>query len=330
MLIMSRKETKVRNSAMINLDAKDRKILAELDSNSRQSFQEIARKVGLSKEAVFHRIKALEQKKIITGYTLLVSLAKLGFMQVKLMIKLQNITQNIKDEMILYLKNHKKVQWLASCVGNYDLLIGFVVKNLEEFYKIKNEISNKYSNYFLNEEVSIMIEGKAHGRKYLGKSAQTQHYIGEKENIEIKKKDYEILRLLSKNARMSVVEIAQKLNLTPRIVAYKIKQFEKKKIVVGYLISINHEKLGISYFKSFIYLRKTNNEIINFLENQKNCVYNVLALASWNLEPEFEVYSNEEFYKVVDEIQDLFGKDIKNINNVLITREHKFDTFPSL
>ncbi len=320
----------IKGHEPFKLDVKERKILAELDSNSRKSLQEISKKVGLSKEAVFHRIKNLEEKKIVTGYTLLVSLAKLGFMQIKLMIKLQNVTKNIKENMIIYLKNQKKVQWLVSCVGNYDLMIGFVVRNLDEFYKIKNELFNKYSGYFLNEEISIMIEGKAHGRKYLGKSPKTIHYIGEKKEVDIKKKDLEILKLLSKNARTSVVGIAEKLNLTPRIVAYKIKQFEKKGIITGYTISINHELLGISYFKSLIYLRKNNEKIIDFLENQKNCVYNVLALASWNLEPEFEVYSNEDFYRIGDEMQDLFGDDIKTINNILITKEHKFDTFPSL
>ena len=40
---------------MINIDIKDRKILYELDKNSRQSITQIGNKVGLSKQVVLYR-----------------------------------------------------------------------------------------------------------------------------------------------------------------------------------------------------------------------------------------------------------------------------------
>jgi len=44
---------------MEKLDLKDRKILHELDKNSRQSFRIIGRKVSLSKDVVANRVKKL-------------------------------------------------------------------------------------------------------------------------------------------------------------------------------------------------------------------------------------------------------------------------------
>ena len=44
------------------LDLRDRKILYELEQDSRQSLNEIAKKIHLKKETVFHRIKNLEKK----------------------------------------------------------------------------------------------------------------------------------------------------------------------------------------------------------------------------------------------------------------------------
>ena len=41
----------------MQLDLKDRKILAELDLNARETYQTIGRKVGLSKETTINRIK---------------------------------------------------------------------------------------------------------------------------------------------------------------------------------------------------------------------------------------------------------------------------------
>ena len=49
---------------MYKLDKKDKDILYELDLNSRQSFNQIGRKIKLSKEVVQYRIKQLEKVKI--------------------------------------------------------------------------------------------------------------------------------------------------------------------------------------------------------------------------------------------------------------------------
>ena len=48
---------------------KDKKILYQLDLNSRQSNAQIANKEKLRKDTVGYRIKALEEKGIISGYT---------------------------------------------------------------------------------------------------------------------------------------------------------------------------------------------------------------------------------------------------------------------
>ena len=50
---------------IVSLDIKDRKILAELDKNSRQSLKKIGKKVRLSPEVVFHRMKKLEKSGVI-------------------------------------------------------------------------------------------------------------------------------------------------------------------------------------------------------------------------------------------------------------------------
>ena len=53
---------------MVKIDLKDRKILYYLDLNSRQSFAEIGKKVGLSKNAITYRIKRLEKEGLINNY----------------------------------------------------------------------------------------------------------------------------------------------------------------------------------------------------------------------------------------------------------------------
>ena len=317
----------------IKLDLKDRKILWELDQNSRQPLSEIAKKVRLSKEAVYYRIKNLEQRKVITGWTLFVSLAKLNLMHVKLLIKFQNLSKDKRCEIIDYLVRHENTNWVGTCNGTYDMIVGFVIKDLIEFNKVKEDFFNKYSEYILKSQNSIMLEAYIYGRKYLlNQNQEIKHYIGTPQQIRLDNLDMDILGLLSGNTRLKVTKIASCLKTTARKVAYKIKQLETNCIIQKYSISINHALLGISFFKSFIFLKNTQNKsrLLYFLANQKNCLHNVEALSEWNLEPEFEVYSTAEFYKIIEELEDKFSNQIKTIDMTLISKEHKFRPLPQI
>ena len=54
----------------VRLDEMDRKILAELQADSGQSLDEIARKVGSSKTPVWNRIRRMKEAGVITRQTL--------------------------------------------------------------------------------------------------------------------------------------------------------------------------------------------------------------------------------------------------------------------
>lgn len=60
------------------LDVIDQSILALLAANSRMSFVDIAKAVGLSRVAVASRIEALENSGVIEQYTILVNPHKMG------------------------------------------------------------------------------------------------------------------------------------------------------------------------------------------------------------------------------------------------------------
>jgi len=61
------------------VDETDWKLLSELESDARQSFSELGRKVGLSQPATAERIKNLEALGIIRGYRVEVDRTKLGY-----------------------------------------------------------------------------------------------------------------------------------------------------------------------------------------------------------------------------------------------------------
>ena len=61
------------------LDETDRKILRECMEDSRQSYREMARKIGVSPGTVVSRIRDMEKKGIIEKYTAKLNYEKLGY-----------------------------------------------------------------------------------------------------------------------------------------------------------------------------------------------------------------------------------------------------------
>ena len=116
-----------------------------------------------------------------------------------------------------------------------------------------------------------------------------------------------------------------------KIVNYRVKQLIKNKIILGLKIEIYYEKLGLKLYKSFVYLDNPKKEkvegLLNFLALQKNTIHNVRVIGNWDLEPEFEVYSEEEFDKIIRNIKDQYSDIIRKIEIITISKEHKFVYF---
>ncbi len=62
--------------------------------------------------------------------------------------------------------------------------------------------------------------------------------------IQLDEKDIELLKLLQDNARMTVKEIADKINLTPTPVHERIKRLEETGVIKQYAALVNSSKVG--------------------------------------------------------------------------------------
>ena len=61
-----------------SMDSLDKRILEELQLDSRKSFTKIAQKIGVSTATVSDRVKKLTEKGIICGYTTTLNTSELG------------------------------------------------------------------------------------------------------------------------------------------------------------------------------------------------------------------------------------------------------------
>jgi Lrp/AsnC family leucine-responsive transcriptional regulator len=58
--------------------------------------------------------------------------------------------------------------------------------------------------------------------------------------------DLNILNIIQNNGRISNAELARTLNMAPSGILERVKKLEKKGIIIGYEVRLNHKALGVS------------------------------------------------------------------------------------
>jgi len=310
------------------LDVKDRKILYELDLDSRQSYKEIGKKVGLSKEVVNYRISKMEESGIIKGYYTLINMSRLGNVCNRFFVKFRNLTPEKENEIISFFVNDPKYWWVDSCDGFADFATGTWEKDIIDCYKRREEFFNKYKPYLQKVEHSIYAGFYIYKRAYLVnktiKDTKPISYISNVK-IEIDDIDEKILQTISTNARMPTIEIAKAIKTTPAIVKYRLKKLQDNKVIEAYRVMIDLSKIGYYWYKIEFTLKDYSHkkEMLDFFSMHPNIVYAYETTGESDIEIELEVESYEKFRQIFAEIKSKFKDIIEGSRHLIWYKEHK-------
>jgi len=322
-----------------SLDAKDRKILYELDINSRQASSKIAKKVGLSKQVVNFRIKRLIKEKLISFFYTVIDISKLGFAVHKIFLRLQNIDSEKEKALVNFLVKHPNVVWVASCDGKFDLAFGTWAKDILFLDKTLTELDKKFGGYIAERQIATILRGDYFIRDYIiGKEKPSSYRESSFGAIpaptKIDEKDWKILFLLGKNSRTTAVEIAKMAKLSGDAIAGRIKRLEKSGVIRHYNIVPNESKFPYLHYKVLIGFRNISEErekiLREYCRTNSNIVYIVKSLGQWEFEIDLEVESAEHFREIMMDLKKTFSDILKDYSALHIYQIHKYNFCPSV
>ncbi len=323
---------------MNKLDAKDKKILYQLDVDSRQPNSGIAKNICLSKQVVGFRIKRMTQEGVISSFHTVIDISKLGFTVHKNFLRLQGIGKDKEMKIIDFLRQNPDVVWVASCDGRYDLAFGVWARDMEYLDKVIGEFTRHYGQYISERTIATIIHGEYFVRDYLiGKALGTfrKSFFGAvPEKAKIDDTDWKILLELGKDSRTSSVDIAKIAGVSAETVGNKIKKLEKSGIIRHYNIIPDESEYPFLHYKVLISLRNLTDQrykiLVEFCRMNPNIVYIIKALGPWEFEADIEVENAEQFRKIMMDIKSKFNDIIKDYWTLQIYRVHKYNFCPSI
>lgn len=141
------------------LAGRDRRILAELQRDSRLTTQELADRVGMSSSAVWRRVRSLEEDGVIDRYAAIVDPKKAGFgLSSMVHVSLARHEQANVENFVREVLQHPEVLECFATSGEADFHLRVVVVDIDAYNRFLDEfifklpgVSQVRSNIVLKE-----------------------------------------------------------------------------------------------------------------------------------------------------------------------------------
>jgi Lrp/AsnC family transcriptional regulator for asnA, asnC and gidA len=123
---------------MVILDDADRKILRELQRDARVSFKTIAKQAGVSEATVFVRVRKMQEKRVIKGFTTVVDQAAIG----KPLTAIVLVRANPQTHAVTMdvLKKFDEICEIYDVTGQYYSILKVRASGTDELARIMDEV----------------------------------------------------------------------------------------------------------------------------------------------------------------------------------------------
>ena len=318
-------------------DAKDFQILYELDKNARAPASKIAKIVGISEDSANYRLRRLLKNGIIFKFLTVLNTARLGLTTYKMFLRFQNTTPAKEEEIINEFAKNRHTQIVTALEGNFDLNINLLAFSVEELDRILDAFNSKYGNYFAEKEVMPMVQSNFFYRDYLAPEKLRANekrkpvFFGSTPSaVKIDEIDKKILSLMGADARRPMLEIAEKVGLTPDAVIYRVRKLEHSGVIQNYMIVPDSECIGTHW--NYLLVKFTPDcdykRFFSFCESHPNIWFFTKMIGRWDALIGADTFGQSEFKALLTKIKQDFSASIREYSILRIPKIYKFNLYP--
>ncbi|MFH1917337.1 MAG: winged helix-turn-helix transcriptional regulator [Nanoarchaeota archaeon] len=318
------------SSQIVKLDLKDRKLLYQLGQNSRIPHTLLAKKIGLSKDAISYRIQRLTKAGVIQGNITVIDINRLGFTTYHLFIKLHTPTKENRQTVINSLSSYPFIKAVIEYSGRYDLEVSLIARNIEELEAEMATIVHDVGIHL--ETYELLILTKTLVSRALPQSFHKEPATKpmEREEALPDEKDLHLLSALAENANIPFYELGKAIGLTGEAASYRMKKLIKGGIIEAFRPIINFAALGQIIYCVPLDIRnldqKKIKELSYFLDNNSHTLWSAKTIGAYNLILYLCVNEPDQLHQTIISLREQF--DVKDYETLIAYQDHKYTYFP--
>ncbi|MEM3839173.1 MAG: AsnC family transcriptional regulator [Candidatus Micrarchaeaceae archaeon] len=251
--IGEKESVNVQAKQEIRLKDTDHKILMALSMNARMPITKLARFAGLSKHAVYSRVKALKTKLGIK-YKLEFNVEKLGYLRYLVLVKFESAVPAL-EEIAKVIAEEPQIQFAATTKGEYDIVMYIIDENPLKAYdnliKLRQkEAFSKYKafwtfTYFAQSYSFIPVRGIFIDQVLEERVWHRAREASRRHEGQLRQTEYMVLKELNEDSSRSFAYIDQKCKLNKGAARYTYNELIKNGIIERPTISM--AKLPFKY-----------------------------------------------------------------------------------
>jgi len=311
------------------LDEYDRRILYELDVDSRMPLTTLARKVRRSKQFVLYRQKRLEEAGVIQAYNAIVDMSRLGYFSFRLYFKFQHMTEKDVSAMVEEIKDLPNVWAVTFLQGKWDLAVFLGAKSAVGVHRAWDIMLEKYKQKIESYNLAIYAPVYNFNRTFFLESEREVHerMYGGAEPVEIDRDCARVLEVYARNVRQPLSSIAKRLSMSPETVHRKILELEKKRVICGYKLVFGMESMGYTTYRLDLKLTSTekNRQLHQYCRQHKDIYQVQHTIGHMDFETEVAVHDLQELLDIIEDMKKRFGDVMRNVDYFSYSTYHLFN-----
>lgn len=135
---------------IINIDEMDKKIINELNNNSRTNYSYIANKINTTSKTVIQRVKNMVKKNIIRGFSIMPNHKTLNINRYYLLLKLDFEDAETEKSYNYFVQQQTNITEHIKVFGLWDSILIVESLDTEDFKKILYVLKEQYSDFIIN------------------------------------------------------------------------------------------------------------------------------------------------------------------------------------
>ena len=316
------------------VDVKDKKILTLLSENSRMPISEIDKKVSLSRDSISYRINGMKEEGVIQGLYPSINFKKLGYNIYHLFLLIEEKSRERQKQLFKNLKEHQNTISVMEYSDRWDVEIIMIAKSLEEFDMITSNLLSNFSDMILEKgrlaEINTFHSILLPYGFYENKGNKTI----KEETYELDKKDFDILKTIKDNCRLSTYDISKEVNLSPDAIGLRIKKLIKSNIIKKFSLLPNFSLLGFSLYTFAVKMKvldqANESKFKAFVEDHPHIIKAVKTLGAWDLIVYIISDNPRDFHQTIKQIKKEFSHTINNYETWVALKEEVFKPIPEV
>jgi DNA-binding Lrp family transcriptional regulator len=317
----------------LGLDEIDKRIIIALEENCRDSLSKVAESLGISKRVLEYRVSRLMKKGVIIGYAAVFDYSKLGYINHEVWMQLKRIDKRGKEEFIQHLIDNPDIGWVAECGGRYDCAIGVMARDTVTFSRILREIISQNPDTILNYYIAISTKIFTYKRSYLLKGTDRTRrgkvfFSGPPEKVFLDDIDKRLIMQLSKNAKMSAIDLAKKAKISHNTVRRRIQSLETRRIIKGYKAIVQPTVIGYRNYEVLLNIscmsKEDEEKIERYCRSNPYVTMMIQCIGRWDLNLALDARDFDHFLEMLAELRTELSGSIRDFEYVFIMNVRKF------